>query len=183
MRHPQALKVINPEDFTHSQAASPAVPTGMARRRSQLVTAELTEDDAFEESRPEVDAVSAAICEPVPIRRDARLPSSSEALELARARLPQGPDPELEAAIIETLRRPISPGQGHQLGNAARERELCELFAKLDVVQAHHLGRRLDQDRSDDVLAQAFRRLVIERRQRLRAFLADARRRQVMAGR
>lgn len=156
----------------------------MARRRSQLVTAELTEGDTAAVAAPAAAAaVSTSICEPIPFRTDARVPSSSEVLGLARARLPQGPDAELEAAIIETLRRPISPGQGPQVGNAMRERELCELFAKLDVVQAHHLGRRLDQDRADDVLAQAFRRLVIERRQRLRTFLADARRRQVTAGR
>jgi len=97
---------------------------------------------------------------------------------LHETRPPEAHEPAIEAAILQALPRPLAPGEGHQIGNANRERELLELFANLDVMQSHHLGRRLDLDRPSDALAQAFRRMTIDRRGRLRAFIADARRRQ-----
>ncbi len=103
------------------------------------------------------------------------IPTTSEVLNMTRP--PEDLEPALEAAIVGALTRPLAPGESHQAGNANREREVKELFASLDVVQAHHLGRRLDLDRPTDTLAQAVRRMTVERRVRLRAVLADARRR------
>lgn len=99
----------------------------------------------------------------------------------ARTRPPEALPAELEEAIIAVITRPLAAGESHQLGNANRERELCGLLARLDVVQAHHLGRRLDVARANDPLVAAFQRLVLDRRQRVRAFLADARRRVAIA--
>jgi hypothetical protein len=89
-------------------------------------------------------------------------------------------DPELEHAIIAVLTRPIDPTAGHQVGNARRELELRALFATLDPAQALSLRRRLDRALHDDVLVQAFNRMLLERRHRLLAFLADAPRRRAL---
>jgi len=78
---------------------------------------------------------------------------------------------EIVDALIDVLTRPLAPGEGHHVGNANRERALLALVAKLEPIHAFHLGRRIDIDRSDDALVVAFKRLVIERRQRLRAAL------------
>ena len=121
-------------------------------------------------------AVAAPIWESVPPLSDA-IPTTSEVLHGTRP--PEDLEPAMESAILQALTRPLAPGKGHQIGNANRERELLELFANLDAMQSHHLGRRLDLDRPGDTLAQAFRRMIVERRGRLRAFIADARRRQV----
>ncbi len=120
-------------------------------------------------------AVAAPVWEPVPSEPSA-IPTTSEVLHETRP--PEDLEPAMEDAILGALTRPLAPGEGHQMGNANRERELRELFASLDALQSHHLGRRLDLDRPSDALAQAFRRLIVERRARLRAFIADARRRQ-----
>ena len=84
---------------------------------------------------------------------------------------------ETEGAIVAALTRPITPGEGHRDGNNRRERELLELFALLTPVQLLDLRRRISNARSDDKLAQGFKRLIVERRQRLLAFLEDPRRR------
>lgn len=102
------------------------------------------------------------------------LPTTSEVL--AATRPPEQLPADLEASIVGTLGRPLRPDEGHQNGNDNRERELRTLFAELTPIQALHLRRRLDLDRNDDLLAVAFRRLVVDRRQRLRTFLADPRR-------
>lgn len=123
--------------------------------------------------------MAAPVWEPVPLQ-PAEIPTTSEVLHETRP--PEALEPAMEAAILHALTRPLAPREGHQIGNANRERELTELFANLDVMQAHHLGRRLDLDRPSDTLAQAFRRMIVERRGRLRAFIADTRRRQVVRG-
>lgn len=112
--------------------------------------------------------------------RDAA-PTTSAVMHQTRG--PQDLPAELEAAILSTLTRAIDPGEGHREGNDRRERELAAMFARLEIVQAFDLGRRFDAARADDRLAQAFTRLVVDRRQRLRTFLADARRRQALAAR
>lgn len=91
--------------------------------------------------------------------------------------------PQLEATIIATLTRDLRAGENHQIGNANREQELREIFARVDALQAREILHRLDVDRPDDDLTRAFGRIVIERRDRLRAFLADTRRRLALQGR
>lgn len=95
----------------------------------------------------------------------------------ATSRPPELLPAEVEASIIAALTRPITPGEGHREGNDRRERELVELFVQLTPVQILDLRRRLANARFDDKLAHAFKRLIIERRQRLMSGLEDPRRR------
>jgi hypothetical protein len=90
-------------------------------------------------------------------------------------RAPDALPAELEAQIVWALQRPVAAGETHASGNDRREREVAELFAKLSPVQALQLRRRLEIDRADDRVAVAFKRLVVERRDRLRAFLRSPR--------
>ena len=95
----------------------------------------------------------------------------------ADVRSPDSLPGEIEASIVLALTRPIVPGEGHRDGNDRRERELYELFGQLTPVQTLNVRRRISIARTDDRLAQAFKRLVIDRRQRLTSFLEDPRRR------
>lgn len=89
-------------------------------------------------------------------------------------------DAARERAIVEALLRPIDPNDGHRVGNERKEHELRALFAALPVLEAMELHRRLRVARADDAVVAAFGRLVVERRQRLLAFLGDARRREAI---
>ncbi len=73
----------------------------------------------------------------------------------------------------------VSPRSCETIEHAFRrkEQELMELFASLTVVEARVLHRRLANPSIDDAIATLFGRLVVERRLRLLAFLAGARRR------
>ena len=82
---------------------------------------------------------------------------------------------EIESAIVATLVKRLE--HDHRLGNDHRERELLELFAQLTPVQNLDLRRRIASQRANDEVAQAFKRLVVERRRRLVSFLEDPRRR------
>lgn len=92
---------------------------------------------------------------------------------------PQSLAAAVEAALTSVLTRPLAPGESHVSGNANKERELCARISELAPLHAFDLGRRLDANRDSDPLAVAFRRLTVERRQRVRGFIADARRRAV----
>jgi len=83
----------------------------------------------------------------------------------------------IEAAIIEAIVRPIEPGEMHRAGNDRKERELLALLDTLTPVQALALRRRLANGRAGDPMVAAFARLIAERRNRVLAFLDDARRR------
>ena len=97
---------------------------------------------------------------------------------------PAPPDPPIsapsfETTLLESLRRPVPPGQARD-GHAQKEHELGELFARLAIPDAMTLQKRLTRATSDDPLAIAFARLLEERRARLLRFLGDARRRAAM---
>lgn len=83
---------------------------------------------------------------------------------------------EIEHALIAIIMRPIADHETHQTSNDNRERELRCYFGSLSPIEAFALRKRLDADRDDDKVAVAFRRLLSDRRHRLRAFLADPRR-------
>jgi len=106
----------------------------------------------------------------------ARTPTTTSVLQ--RSQLLQVP-PEIERAVLDLLTRPVDTSCGHEVGHSHREREIGEMFARLDVATAHALGKRLDAARFDDVLVTSFIRLTAPRRNRLRSFLADARRRAI----
>jgi hypothetical protein len=83
---------------------------------------------------------------------------------------------ELEQRLMDVLTRPLSCDESHATGNENREREVRAIFDTLSPIDALLIRRRLDADRADDALVVAFRRLLAERRARLRAYLADPRR-------
>ncbi len=118
--------------------------------------------------RVTVDVPSSAIWEPP--AEIARLPASPS---LPSAVLPS----DLETKLLWLLTRPIGPGETCSAGNARREHELRALLSQFTAIQSLQLGQRLDREQVDDPVAQAFKRLVVDRRMRLRSFVADARRR------
>jgi hypothetical protein len=84
--------------------------------------------------------------------------------------------PAAEQRMLDAIVRPHGIGESRAEANTRRERELLEVFGELTPAQACQLRKRLDNDRSDDRLVVAFKRLIIERRQRLYAALVGRRR-------
>jgi hypothetical protein len=84
----------------------------------------------------------------------------------------------LEPSILQTLA--AQPRYGETIDSAYRrkERELADLFGALSRAEAMCLERRLTNPREGDVLAERFTRLVVDRRMRLLAILADIPRRE-----
>ena len=81
------------------------------------------------------------------------------------------------------LEAPLLPGETAYVGFARKENELRAALATLSVLESRALHARLSNPRSGDALATAFSRLTADRRARLVHFLADARRREALAGR
>jgi len=84
-------------------------------------------------------------------------------------------DAAIERELLQILRAPAS-GTVRQAFHD-KEHALGAVFARLPLQEARVLYHRLANPADGDVLAEAFARLVFERRVRLLAFLADARRR------
>jgi hypothetical protein len=120
--------------------------------------------------------------------RTARQPSNDEASPnhhppaQPAARLATLPS-DTERRIVEILAAPAPAWMTIDAAFRHKEHELGSLFATLAVVEAGALHRRLANPRPDDHVAQHFLRLVADRRARLLAFLADARRREASAAR
>ncbi len=72
-------------------------------------------------------------------------------------------------------------GETAAAGFARKERELCAVLVQLSIQEARAVHQRLASPKVGDVLAEKFGRLTIERRTRLLAFVADARRREAVA--
>jgi hypothetical protein len=83
-----------------------------------------------------------------------------------------------EQTIIDVLVTPPRYGETIEAAYRRKERELTELFATLDRNEASTLLKRLSDPRTEDALAMRFARLVVDRRTRLLALLADAPRRE-----
>ncbi len=160
------------------QPAEPRVETSpaqeMEERRLRLLGAEASSPSGGSEQ-----ASGSSIWEPVPASCT-RVPTTSDVLNRQHSCnvLPA----DVVDAFIATILRPLAPGEGHESGNQAKERELCAVLDRLDPAQSLHLVRRLDADKPDDRLCQTFRRLLRERRERLKAFLRGAQRRHVVRG-
>jgi hypothetical protein len=86
----------------------------------------------------------------------------------------------LESEIYAVLAEPAFPGEQLAFAFKRKEQRLGDLFAKLNVADSRELSRRLALLIADDSLAAMFGRLVADRRARLVAFLADARRREAL---
>ena len=83
-----------------------------------------------------------------------------------------------EQTMIDVLTSSPHYGETIELAYRRKERELTELFATLARGEAATLHKRLSDPRDGDTLASRFARLVIDRRTRLLAILADAPRRE-----
>jgi len=111
-------------------------------------------------------------------------PSSvwSPPAEVAVRTVPEPPLDHLRAPIRDIVLRAQAAGETVLVAHARKEGDLRDLFAKLTVLEARALHRRLERVCDDDPLAALFQRLAPDRRRRLLAFLADARRREATRG-
>ena len=148
----------------------PTPGSGMADRRSHLM-AKGTVERAPAKSM--ILPTNVSVWEPV-LMAPAKLPTTSDVLQ---PREPLRLTRELEASLLSLLTRPLDLSAAHTAGYALREKEIGQAFAALDVQTAHVLARRLELARYDDAIATAFNRMVSSRRIRLKAFLANARKR------
>ena len=110
---------------------------------------------------------------------DARTAPPTTSALLGQQRAPEV-SAELERAMIAIITAPLQIGESHATGATRREHELGTLFMQLAAIEALQVSRRLEIDGAADPLAIAFRRLTVERRQRLHAALAN--RRRMLAG-
>jgi hypothetical protein len=86
-------------------------------------------------------------------------------------------DTSRDAPIVTILDAPLRAGEPASVGYARKEAELRATLATLEPQVARAMFRRLANPQPTDALAARFMRLAIDRRARLLAFLADARRR------
>lgn len=86
-------------------------------------------------------------------------------------------DPAVERRLVNILESSPQFGETIDAAYRRKERALAEAFTVLTRADAAILERRFDQMRPEDDLAQRFARLVVERRTRLLAILADVPRR------
>jgi len=86
----------------------------------------------------------------------------------------------LDDQIFAILDEPAPPGVTVSVAYRAKEQTLTAYFMSLSVADARALHRRFTIPSPDDALAERFSRLVVERKARLVAVLADARRREAI---
>ncbi len=89
--------------------------------------------------------------------------------------------PAIATRFVAILEAPLALGETVLAGFARKEAELRAVFEALTVIEAGALHKRLAINAPDDVLAAKFGRLTVDRRNRLLAFLADARRREAVS--
>jgi hypothetical protein len=85
---------------------------------------------------------------------------------------------DLDQRILVILMSGVEVGETVELAFRRKEHQLGELFATLSIAASRDLQKRLANPRSGDRVAELFGRMTVERRGRLIAFLADARRRE-----
>ena len=85
-----------------------------------------------------------------------------------------------DGKLIAILDAPHGSSETALAGFARKEHELGNLVATLSVLECRALHKRLGNPPHGDELANKFARLTLERRCRLLAFLADARRREAL---
>lgn len=86
--------------------------------------------------------------------------------------------PAIEQTILEVLSALPEFGETIEAAYRRKERTLAALFASLSRQEAALVHKRLADPHADDPLAARFARLVVERRTRLLAVLADVPRRE-----
>lgn len=85
-----------------------------------------------------------------------------------------------EQDILAILDAGPEPGERIEQAFRRKEANLLEALRRLSVGDARELHRRLSLALTDDPIAQRFGRMIAERRERLLAFLAGARRREAI---
>jgi hypothetical protein len=85
-----------------------------------------------------------------------------------------------EQEILAILDAGPEPGERIEQAFRRKEANLLEALRRLSVGDARELHRRLSLGLTDDPIAQRFGRMIAERRERLLAFLAGARRREAI---
>lgn len=109
--------------------------------------------------------------------------SSSPGQPTVAIRPADAPRPQtVDARLIAILDEPLAPGETAMVGFARKEHALGAVFATLNVFESRAIHARLANPKAGDELANKFARLTAERRSRLLAFVADARRRAAIAG-
>jgi len=88
---------------------------------------------------------------------------------------------DIDRSIQVLLDTSAEPGETINGAFQRKEQALRVLFADLPSAQASTLHRRLSNPTTGDMVAQRFLRLDVNRRDRLLAFLRDARRREAIA--
>ena len=151
---------------SEADASIAALVAGTSRVAHGLVVASAGDATPTLERRLYVDARVAAF-----LRGDGLFE------QVPAARSPGAIPDSVELQIRQVLSSPPSPNETIETGFRRKEHELRALFAVLTPVEARALHRRLANPSFDDVIAMLFARLVIDRRGRLLAFLAQARRR------
>lgn len=107
--------------------------------------------------------------------------ATAESTVAAPAPAPPAPlAPAVEARLIAILEAPLAPGETAARGYRRKEEAIGTVLATLSVPESRALLRRLVAARPGDLLAEKLTRLTAERRYRLLAFLADARRREAL---
>lgn len=106
---------------------------------------------------------------------------SPSQLALAAAAKVAAPMPvEIEQQLIAVLKATPMFGETIEAAFTRKENEARALMSQLTVMQARTLHGRLKNPSTGDELTEAFGRMVASRRDRLLAFLADARRREAL---
>ena len=88
----------------------------------------------------------------------------------------------IDATLAAIFDAPLAPGETAFDGYRTKEIQLGAAMSQLTVLESRAMHARLANPLGSDALAAKFMRLTIDRRVRLLAFLADARRRAALAG-
>src|SRR5436305_929564 len=83
----------------------------------------------------------------------------------------------IDAKLVAIITAPVPAGQTAMEGYRDKEIALLGVLSQRTVLESRALHARLANPTASDVLAMTFMRLTVERRTRVLAFLADARRR------
>lgn len=85
-----------------------------------------------------------------------------------------------DGPLLALLELAARPGESADAHHRRKEQAIGELFAQLTVEESDALHQRLTASGADDPVVALFGRLVVDRRERLLAFLRGARRRAVI---
>jgi hypothetical protein len=86
----------------------------------------------------------------------------------------------VDERLIEILDAPLATGETAASGFLRKEQAIVAVLATLTVLESRALLARIRAARAGDRLVEKLGRLTVERRGRLFAFLADARRREAL---